>query len=208
MASLPNWRRSHKLTQAQAASLLGVSQPYLSLLEKGARPLTDTVRARMKSVGTSQPQASLADHFREQLSALGYPPFAHVPAARVKPLPDAFLLSVLTQPNVDARVVEALPWVIRTYVAKMNLPWLIQQAKLRNLQNQMGFLFQASGPQHTEFAMAVDALEKARLLEEATLCWNSMPAATRNWMRAHRSSLAKHWNLATMLRPEQSQHAA
>jgi hypothetical protein len=162
----------------------------------------------MKSIGTSQPSASLDDRFREQLSALGYSPFAHVPAARVKPMPDAFLLSVLTQPDVDARVVEALPWLIRTYAAKMDFPWLVQQAKLRNLQNQMGFLFRASRSQNPHLAVAVDALEKARLLEEAALCWNSMPTATRNWMRKHRSPLAKHWNLATMLQPEQSHHAA
>ena len=208
MATLPNWRRSHKLTQAQAASLLGVSQPYLSLLEKGVRPLTNTVRARMKSLGTSEPQASLDGRFREQLSALGYAPFAHVPVARLKPLPDTFLLSVLTQPDVDARVIEALPWLVRTYAAKMDFSWLVQQAKLRDLQNQMGFLLSVSRSQNPDLAAAVDALEKARLLDEATLCWNSMPTATRNWMRKHRSPLAKHWNVATMLQSEQSQHAA
>ena len=208
MPSLHNWRRNHKLTQARAASLLGVSQPYLSLLEKGARPLTKTVRARMKSVSASRPHDSLDDRFREQLSALGYPPFGHVPAARPKPLPEAFLISVLTQPDVTARVVEALPWVIRTYAAEMNFPWLVQQAKLRNLRNQLGFLLRVSSSNDSELTAAADALEKARLLEEATLCWDSMPLATRKWLSKHRSSLAKHWNLVTMLQQEQSQHAA
>ncbi len=208
MASLPHWRRNHKLTQAQAASLLGVSQPYLSLLEKGARPLTNTVRSRMKSVATSQTDASLDDRFREQLSALGYVPFAHVPAARLKPLPDAFLLSVLTQPNADARVVEALPWVVGTFAPRMDFSWLVHQAKLRNLQNQMGFLLRLSGSQNPELTAAADALEEARLLEEATLCWNSMPTATRSWMRKRRSPLAKHWNLVTTLQSEPSRHAA
>ncbi len=208
MTSLHNWRRNQKLTQARAASLLGVSQPYLSLLEKGERPLTKTVRARMKSLSASRPHDSLDDRFREQLSALGYPPFGHVSAARLKPLPEAFLLSVLSQPDVTARVVEALPWVIRTYAAKINFSWLVQQAKLRNLQNQMGFLFRVSDSTNLELATAVDALEKARLLEEATLCWDSMPLATRKWLRKHRPSLAEHWNLLTMLQQEQSRHAA
>lgn len=188
--------------------MLGISQPYLSLLEKGARPLTKTVRARMKSVSASRPHDSLGDRFREQLSALGYPLFAHVPAARPKPLPEAFLISVLTQPDVTARVVEALPWVIRTYAAEMNFSWLVQQAKLRNLQNQLGFLLRVSSSKDSELTAAADALEKARLLEEATLCWDSMPLATRKWLSKHRSSLAKHWNLVTMLQQEQSQHAA
>lgn len=206
--NLQEWRRQNSLTQVEAAALLGVSQPYLSLLEKGVRPLTKTVRARMKSVNRARPHDSLDDRFREQLSALGYAPFAHVSPARVKPAPDVFLLSVLMQPDVDARVVEALPWVVQTYAAKMNFTWLVQQAKLENLQNQMGFLFRVSDSESPELAVAIDALEKARLLEEATLCWDSMPSATRKWMRQHRSFLARHWNLVTMLQQEQSMHAA
>ena len=37
------------MTQVEAAALLGVSQPYLSLLEKGARPLTAELRSRLKA---------------------------------------------------------------------------------------------------------------------------------------------------------------
>lgn len=206
--SLQSWRENHDLTQVEAASLLGVSQPYLSLLEKGARPLTKTLRTRMNAVHRSRPEDALDDRLREQLSTLGYAPFCHVSPARVKPAPDVLLLSVLGQPDVDSRVVEALPWLVRTFAPTMNFPWLVQQAKLGNLQNRMGFLFQATGCQKAELMAAVDALDRARLLEESTLCWDSMPAATRKWMREHRSSLAQHWNLVTTLQPEQSQHAA
>lgn len=206
--TLQEWRRQNSFTQVDAASLLGVSQPYLSLLESGARPLTKALRARMKGVNRSCSAESRDDRFRDQLSAFGYPPFAHVSPARVKPSPDVFLVSVLMRPDVDARVVEALPWMVRTYATRMNFPWLVQQAKLANLQNQMGFLLGASGSEAPKLTDAVDALEQARLLEEATLCWASMPPPTRKWVRQHRSPLARHWNLVTMLQPEKSRHAA
>lgn len=206
--SLQSWRENHDLTQVEAASLLGVSQPYLSLLERGARPLSKALRTRMNSVLRSRPEDARDDRFGEQLSTLGYAPFGHVSPARVKPAPDVLLLSVLGQPDADSRVVEALPWLVRTYAPTMNFPWLVQQAKLGNLQNRMGFLFQATGCQRTDLVEAVEALDRARLLGEATLCWDSMPAATRKWMREHRSPMAEHWNLVTTLQPEQSQHAA
>jgi len=38
-------------------------------------------------------------------------------------------------------------------------------------------------------------LENARLLAEATFCWDSMPAATRDWRRANRTPHAAHWNV-------------
>jgi transcriptional regulator with XRE-family HTH domain len=43
---LVQFRKQNKRTQVQAARLLGVSQTYLSLLEKGKRPLTDDLRAK------------------------------------------------------------------------------------------------------------------------------------------------------------------
>ncbi len=193
-ASLQHWRKHNGFTQVDAAALLGVSQPYLSLLEGGSRPLTKALRSRMNAVRKPTHQDSTADHFRRQMSALGYPLFAHVSPARAKPSPDAFLLSVLSQPDVDSRVVEALPWLVR-------------QAKLQSLQNRMGFLFQAAGVETSELTAAAHELERARLLEESTLCWDTMPAATREWVRANRSPLAKHWNVVTTLQPQDSHHA-
>jgi transcriptional regulator with XRE-family HTH domain len=205
-ATLQHWRRRNNLTQVEAAALLGVSQPYLSLIEKGSRPLTKALQSRMKATDTLTHQDSTDDRFRKQLSALGYPLFAHVSAARTKPTPDVFLLSVLSQSDVDSRVVEALPWLVRQYVGQMDLPWLVRQAKLQSLQNRMGFLFQTAGLETSELLTAARELERARLLEEATLCWDSMPGATREWVRANRSSLAKHWNVVTTLRPQDSHY--
>jgi len=205
--NLQRWRRRKSLTQVDAAALLGVSQPYLSLLEKGARPLTAELRNRLKAVHPAQRRDSADDGFRAKLSALGYPGFAHVTPSRPRPSPDTLLLSVLARPDVDSRVVEALPWLVRRYARQLDLAWLVRQAKLQNLQNRLGFVFQTAGTETAELSAVVEELERARLLQEATLCWDSMPAAVREWMRVNRQALAVHWNVVTTLRPEDSSHA-
>jgi|SRR5579863_3097355 len=201
-ATLQHWRKRNGLTQVDAASLLGVSQPYLSLLEQGARPLTAALRNRMKAVRSTDNKEAAEDTFRAQLSALGYPGFAHIAPARPKPSPDHLLLSVLARPDADSRIVEGLAWLVRQYADQMDLPWLVRQAKLRNLQNRLGFLLQLAGAQTQEVLSAVQELEQARLLHEATLGWDSMPAPIRKWMRVNRTKLARHWNVLTRLRPE------
>jgi transcriptional regulator with XRE-family HTH domain len=206
-ANLQRWRRRNSLTQVDAAALLGVSQPYLSLLEKGARPLTAELRNRLRVVHPAQRRDSAGDGFQAKLSALGYPGFAHVTPSRPRPSPDALLLSVLARPDVDSRVVEALPWLVRRYGAQLDLAWLVRQAKLQNLQNRLGFVLQTAGAETPELPAVVQELERARLLQEATLCWDSMPAAAREWMRVNRPVLAVHWNVVTTLRPEDSSHA-
>src|SRR5690348_2191787 len=120
-ANLRQWRKRNGLKQVEAAALLGVSQTYLSLLEKGARPLTAALRSRMKTGLSADNTVSSDDRFRASLSALGYPRFAQVPPGRSKTSPDALLLSVLAMPDADARVVEALPWLVRRYAHQMDL---------------------------------------------------------------------------------------
>lgn len=208
MAELVRWRRRNGLTQVDAASLLGVSQPYLSLLEAGARPLTAALRARMKVARGKSGGGARDDRFRAQLSALGYSGFAHVTPSRPKPRATDFLMAVVAQPDADARVVEALLWVAGSYQNQLDFDWLVRQAKLRNLQNRLGFLLQAGGVDAPDGLAAVRELERARLMQEETLCWDSMPAATRAWMRANRSPLAEHWNVLTRLRTEDIDHAA
>lgn len=202
------WRKRNRLTQRDAASLLGISQPYLSLLESGARPLTVGLRERMRVTVAQSQGAVAADRFRAQLSALGYSGFAHVAKSRRRPRADALLLEVLSQPDSDARVVEALPWLIAAYQHQLDFDWLIRQAKLRNLQNRLGFLLQAAGVDTPDGLSALRELERARLQHEDTLCWDSMPAATREWMRANRTPLAGNWNVLTRLEAEGVHDAA
>ena len=208
MADVSQWRKWKKLTQVNAALLLGVSQPYLSLLEKGARPLTAALRDRMKGAGGKVEGDAADDRFRAQLSALGYSGFAHFAKSRPKPRAADFLMAVLARPDADARVVEALLWLVGTYQNQLDFGWLVRQAKLQNLQNRLGFLLQVAGVDTPDGRLAVRELERARLLQEDTLCWDSMPVATREWMRANRTHLAQHWNLLTRLGTEDVPNAA
>jgi transcriptional regulator with XRE-family HTH domain len=208
MADILQWRKRNGLTQVNAASLLGVSQTYLSLLEKGVRPLTAALRDRMKFARGKAEGNAADDRFRAQLSALGYSGFAHVAKSRPKPRTADFLMAALARTDADARVVEALPWLVGTYQHQLDYGWLVRQAKLQNLQNRLGFLLQVAGVDTPDGRTAVRELERARLLQEDTLCWDSMPAATREWMRANRSPLAEHWNVLTRLRTEDVHNAA
>jgi transcriptional regulator with XRE-family HTH domain len=208
---LRRWREQNNLTQVDAALLLGVSQPYLSLLEKGARPVRRELRERLDVVRSDRVHATTDDRLRAQLSALGYPGFAHIDPARPAPEPTVVLLDALSQPTVDARITEALPWLAREYGGTLDWPWLVQQAKFRNLQNRLGFLIQlvtASGVGEPAMRDARNELEKARLLAEATFCWDSMPASTRKWIRERRSPDAEHWNVVSLLRPEEMSDAS
>jgi len=208
MTDVGKWRVRNGLTQVDAALLLGVSQPYLSLLERGVRPLTATLRDRMKLAGGQTERKCSDDVFAGQLSRLGYPGFAHVAKSRSRPRPGGLLMAVLARREADARVVEALPWLAATFQSQLDFCGLVRQAKLQNMQNRLAFVLAVAGVHAPGGRWALDELEQARLVHEDTLCWDSMPQATREWMRANRSRLAGHWNLLTMLRPEDTQLAA
>ena len=109
-------------------------------------------------------------------------------------------MTVLAKSDVDARVVEALPWLVTTFESEFDFGAIVRQAKLQNLQNRSGFVLQVAAVDTPGGLMAVSELERARLLQEDTLCWDSMPAATREWMRANRAPLAEHWNVLTRLK--------
>lgn len=206
MTKLRRWREQSNLTQVDAARLLGVSQPYLSLLEKGARPLRRELQDRLNVVRRAEGNHDITDdHLRAQLSALGYPRFEHVDPARPAGEPAVVLLGALSQPTLDARITEALPWLAREYANTMAWSWLVEQAKLRNVQNRLGFLIQLANPSGvSEPAMkdALDELERARLLAESTFCWDSMPAPMRKWVRERRSPEAEHWNVVSLMGTE------
>lgn len=200
--SLQAWRQRQELTQTAAATLLGVSQPYFSLLEKGLRPLTPELRERWReAAGKSQNRSELQEsRLRAELRTLGYPPFAHLAPVSRKPQPDVLILRAIAQPDLDARLAEAMPWVVRQFAQQLDTKWLVSQAKLKNLQNRLGFLLQTSGASETEpIFTALQELEPARLLQEATFCWDSMPAATRAWIRNRRTAVAAHWNVVSTL---------
>ena len=204
------------LTQNQAAVALGVSQPYLSQLEMGHRPVTPelarsaTTLYRLPATALPMPEPpserEVADaaQLARQLSGLGYPGFGHLRPRKANPA--AVVLEALLQQDLETRLAEALPWVLLTY-PDLDWDWLVRHAKLQDVQNRLGFLVAVAkdlATDRTELESAFrqlsaveQQLERARLAREDTLCRESMPKAERRWLEANRSPLARHWNLLT-----------
>jgi hypothetical protein len=99
----------------------------------------------------------------------------------------------------------------------MDWVWLTDNAKMRDLQNRLGFAVSlaidtAKTKSDTEMVTALrsrlDVLEKARLAREDTFCHESMTLAEKVWLRQNRSAMAAHWNLLTDMRAEHLEHAS
>jgi transcriptional regulator with XRE-family HTH domain len=214
------------LTQKQAAEVLGVSQSYLSQLEMGQRPVTPelaraaTALYRLPATALPMPEPPTEGHVADpaqlarQLSGLGYPGFAHLRPRKANPA--AVVLEALLQNDLETRLAEALPWVLLTY-PDLDWAWLVRHGKLHDVQNRLGFLvalakgLAADRPEFesvfSQLSAVEQQLEHARLAREDTLCRESMPAAERSWLKAHRSALARHWNLLTGLTADQLSYA-
>jgi transcriptional regulator with XRE-family HTH domain len=215
MTELRTARQSRGWTQARAAARLGVSQPYLAMLEAGQRPLTPAVARRaMRVYGlapTVLPPAApaaraTAETLAQDLAALGYPGFAHL-ARRggVAKHPGAVLLTALAQLELEARVVEALPWVLLRYWT-LDRDWLVREAKLRDLQNRLGFVVrlarevaepEGDRPRLAGLRALEAALDQSRLAREDTLGRAGLSEAERRRLEPRRSAAARHWNLLT-----------
>jgi transcriptional regulator with XRE-family HTH domain len=223
-----NWLRKERerkgWTQAQAATRLGVSQTYLSLLESGRRPVSRRVARKLQRQfavpATALPFEATGVHddvqtLAQGLAALGYPGFSHFKRDR-RPNPAQLLFAALRMPELEARLGEALPWVVWRY-PDLDWTWLVAQAKLHDLQNRLGFVVglarevaKRKGPTATADALAdvEQRLEQSRLAREDTLCRESMTQAERRWLRERRPGQAQHWNLLTGLVPEHLSYAA
>jgi transcriptional regulator with XRE-family HTH domain len=226
METLRTARQAQGWTQARAATRLGVSQPYLAMLERGQRRLTSAVARRaMRVYGlppTVLPPAAVAARvtparLAQDLAALGYPAFAHLARrGRALPHPGAVLLTALAQPELEARTVEALPWLLLRYW-DLDPAWLVREAKLRDLQNRLGFVVslarevaacEGDGPRRAALQALEAALDRSRLAREDTLGRADLPEAERRWLRTHRSARARHWNLLTDWTAERLRHRA
>ena len=216
-------RLASSWTQNDAAQKLGVTQAYLSMVERGVRPVSTELASRAMDVfevsATALPLGNY-EHgsrdefsFKQALGTLGYPGFAYLRGS-VKSNPAEVLMDALDSEELDSRVTEALPWLPLAY-PKLNWDWLTFNAKLRDRQNRLAFVVGlarqlAEKNQDANLARSlaerVDALERSRLAAEDTLCKESMTRAERKWLRTHRSQAAEHWNLLTDLTVEQLDH--
>lgn len=221
---LKSARLDSGLTQRDAAVKFGVTQAYLSMVERGTRPVSNKLASRAMSVfdvpATALPLAEYRHRsrdevfFKQALGALGYPGFAYL-GGTVKSNPTELLMEALDTDNLDSRVTEALAWLPVAYPA-MDWDWLTLNAKVRDRQNRLAFVLGlasqvASKKRNSELELALsarlDTLERSRLAAEDTLCKESMTQAERKWLRTHRPPEAEHWNLLTDLSAEQLDHA-
>ncbi|MGZ5434825.1 MAG: helix-turn-helix domain-containing protein [Pyrinomonadaceae bacterium] len=214
-------------TQEESASRLGVSQPYLSLLEKGMRRVPETLARKAAAVyGLSavtlpgegdwetlelKNENSLAN----DLAALGYPGFSHLKRGR-KRNPAEVLLSALSAKDLNSRLVEALPWLLLEY-PHLNWPRLTNAVKVRDLQNRLGFVTslarrvaekQGALEKAELLRQHESSLERSRLVREDTLCQESLTNVERKWLDTSRPPEAKYWRLLTDLVPEHLSYAS
>jgi transcriptional regulator with XRE-family HTH domain len=210
-------RLGKKWSQVAAAARLGVSQPYLAMLERGQRRLTPTVALRAARLYNLAPTALPrsrrtftarfdAATFAKDLAHLGYPAFAYLRSRTGRPKnPGEVLLTALAQDDLEPRLVEALPWLVLRY-STLDWSWVTREARVRDLQNRLGFVVSlgrslADRAENKESARTLADLEaqldRSRLAREDTLCRASLPAPERRWLAEHRSEAAKHWNLLT-----------
>ncbi|MFB3923385.1 MAG: helix-turn-helix domain-containing protein [Terriglobia bacterium] len=223
-------RRARGWSQKQAAARLGLSQSYFSMLESGKRRLTPRLARRLRVVFSlpptfvplpdGHPTAQVTEAARplaEELAALGYPGFAYLSHKRPVRNPAEVLLAALRQDELEARVLEALPWLLVKHW-DMDRHWLVQNAKLCDLQNRLGFVgslarrvSERTHPPNNSRLRALAELEAvllhSRLAREDVLGKRSLTARERQWLRRHRPATARRWNLLTDLRVEHLPYA-
>lgn len=202
-------QRGH--TQQKTAKHLGVTQAYYSMLENGVRkPSGHLARKLMQVYGVpptvlpvvDAPLNVTPDSLARELAALEYPGFAHLRRRLRKENPARFLLTALGQNNLEARVVEGLPWLVARY-PEMNFKWLVSEAKLRNLQNRLGFVVTLAKAASRNAALDApeQALVESKLAKEDS--FRELNDVERRWLRENRSEQAVQWNLLSDLRPDQ-----
>jgi transcriptional regulator with XRE-family HTH domain len=221
-------RKCRNLTQQAVAKLLGVSQTYVALLEKGKRSFPNALarkavlRLQMNPLALpvkEHKRPFSAQHFAKQLAALGYPGFASMRSAW-KRNPLQVLLDALAQDNLEARLTEALPWLLTNYanMRNANRDWLLEQARVRNLTNRLGFLVtlakqvlarkgETASERYNNLTLLEMNLKDSRLDREDTLCQTLSPTE-KHWLREARPEEAQFWHLLTDWRPEHLRYAA
>ena len=221
-------RKKKGWTQKEASSMLSVSQPYLSLLEKDRRRMTCSLAVKVTEVYELSPtklplnsrsnsvQPSDENDLTDDLVMLGYPGYSYLNKSSSKKNPAEVLASALQVGNLDSRLIEALPWVLLTF-PDLDWEWLAGAAKMKDAQNRLGFVTsvarrlaqkQGETDKAAQLAEHEASLESSRLMrDEDTLCHDSLTLAERRWLRDSRPEEAKHWGLLTDLSPEHLSYA-
>jgi hypothetical protein len=167
------------------------------------------------------PTASKKRFMDEWLAAnfarLGYSGFAYQKRPGPMQNPATVLLEALARDSLDARLAEALPWILLRYEG-FDVPRLVADAKARDLQNRLGFvvaLARKVAERNRRFERRVPelrrleaALEPSRLAREKTFAQGPVSERMRDWLRGERNEAAEHWNLLTDLKVEHLSYAS
>jgi transcriptional regulator with XRE-family HTH domain len=220
-------RREAGWTQERLAAGLGCTQEYVSLMERGRRPVPDRVAravtrllhlpATALPLPESMAGGSATDAWVERaVTRLGYPGFAYRTVRGRKSNPTEVLLRALARDDLDPRLVEALPWLLLHHTG-FDLEPLVVSAKLGDLQNRLGFTVtlalevarRDSRWRHrlSELRRLEELLEPSRLAREEAFGGAARSDRMRDWLRATRSKAAEHWNLLTDLKTEHLAYA-
>lgn len=220
---LLNARLNKNWEQIETAEKLKVSQPYLSLLEAGKRPVTGKLARRAVSIFNLPPTVLPFDENQKvpqlkttdvgfldlQLAALGYPKFSHLKKnKRLKKVnPAVILITALQKNDLDSRTLEALPWLIFNF-AEMNWEAIIKVAKLSDAQNRLGFLislaYEKAGQSKPAdkkqfFKELLSNLERSKLYQEDSFKRISLTKTEKSWLKKNRSKEARFWRVLTNL---------
>src|SRR2546423_5215777 len=137
---LKSGRERKGWSQEYAGRRLGVSQPYLSMLERDERRVPEQLARKAASLyrlsAAVLPTTLTWDRVRPtdedtialDLAALGYPGLSYLKPKR-KRNPAEVLLSALSARDLDIRLIEALPWVLLRF-PELDWQWLVATAKL------------------------------------------------------------------------------
>ena len=211
-------RKGRGWTQNDLARKLGVSQGYMSLLEHGSRRVPRSLAHKLVSSLGLPPDALPvnpetgplpSDRLAAALASLGYPKFSYL-RRRVRLNPAELMARALRSKSLEARVVEALPWVLVRY-PDVDWQWLLQEAKQHDFQNRLGFVVTFAkelAARHRESAVVVKleeverSLADARLLKEDAFAGDALTDAERRWLRTNRTPEAAYWNVLTNLSVE------
>jgi transcriptional regulator with XRE-family HTH domain len=211
-------RVSRNWEQLETAKKLKLSQPYLSLIERGKRPVTEKLARRAVNLFNLPPTAlpfesqikssrpNSGNQLASQLAGLGYPKFSHLKKS-TKVNPAVILMTALKTDELESRTVEALPWLIFNF-PEMTWTNIIKTAKLYDAQNRLGFLLsivhekaETIGDENKKnlFKELLSVLEQSRLLREDTLWQKSLTETEKSWLKEKRPNNASFWRVLSNL---------
>ena len=214
-------RTSRNWEQLETAARLKVSQPYLSLIETGKRPVTEILARRairlfklpptalplqdVSELTTSKSEKSLAS----QLAGIGYPKFAHLTKTK-KVNPAIILISALKVDDLESRIVEALPWLIYRF-SDMDWSKVIKTVKISDSQNRLGFLLSLvfdkakkanDQDKRNLLKELLSSLERSKLYQEDSFQRQKLTESEKIWLKKNRLKNAKIWRVLSNLTAE------